>query len=179
MNAPRLHGLLAEFSDPDQLRGAALRARHHAHYCAIEAYSPCPVDDLAEALDPRPGRIPMWTLLGGVLGGAATFALQWYSAVIDYPINVGGRTLFSWPAFVPAALEMTILWAALFAVGAMLIGSGLPRFHHPLFGVPAFDRASNDRFYLLLRADDPMFDVEHTHAFLQSLAPLSISEVRE
>ncbi len=88
-------------------------------------------------------------------GGLGTFALEWYSAVFDYPINVGGRPTVSWPAFLPPAIEMTLVGAAVFGVIAMLIHSGLPRLHHPLFDVKAFERGSNDRFFLLLRADDP------------------------
>lgn len=177
MSEQRMYGLLAEFSDAEQLRGATLRVRHEGRYTHVEAYSPYAVAGLAEALDKPDVHVPFWTLLGGILGGGSTYLLQWYSAVIDYPINVGGRPTFSWPAFVPAALEMTILWAAIFAVGAMLLGSGLPRLHHPLFGVPAFDRASDDRFFLLVRCDDPQFHLLGCRAFLESLGPASISEV--
>jgi len=177
MSASSMYGLLAEFADAGQLRGAALRARREGHYVRIEAYSPFPIDGLAEALAAPRVHVPFWTLLGGICGGGSTYLLEWYSAVIDYPVNVGGRPDFSWPAFVPAALEMTILWAVLFGVAAMLIGNGLPRLHHPLFGVPAFDRASDDGFFLVLRADDPRFDARDCRAFLESLGPLSVSEV--
>ncbi|MGH8163359.1 MAG: DUF3341 domain-containing protein [Rhodanobacteraceae bacterium] len=179
MSETRIYGLLAEFADAEQLRGAALRARHDERYTAIEAYSPFPIDGLGEALDQRRVHVPFWTLLGAICGGGGTYALEWYSAAIDYPINVGGRPPFSWPAFFPPALEMTILWAALFGVFAMLIGNGLPRLHHPLFAVPAFDRASNDRYFLLLRADDPNFDAARAREFFDTLSPLSINEVAE
>ena len=172
-----MYGLLVEFVDAEQLRGAALRTRLEGHYTRVDAYSPYPVAGLAEALDKPPSRVPFWTLLGGILGGGSTYLLQWYSAVIAYPINVGGRPTFSWPAFIPATLEMTILWAAIFGVGAMLLGNGLPRLRHPLFGVPAFERASDDRFFLLVRCDDPRFDLPSCHAFLESLGPVSITEV--
>jgi hypothetical protein len=179
MSEPRLYGLLAEFTEPAQLRAAVLRARQEGHYDYLDAYSPFPVDGLADALGKRDTRIPRWTFIGGVLGGGSTFALECWSAVVAYPINVGGRPLLSWQAFIPPALEMTILGAAAFAVGAMLLGNRLPQLHHPLFGVPAFERASNDRFFLLVRADDPRFHLLGCRAFLQSLAPLSISEVRQ
>lgn len=172
----RLHGLLAEFADAGQLTGAALRARREG-YGALEAYSPYAIDGLAEALHPRKVHVPFWTLVGGILGGGTMYLVEWYSAAIDYPIDVGGRPPFSWPAFFPPAFEMTLLWAAVFGVLAMLIGNGLPRLYHPLFGVPAFERGSSDRFLLLLRADDPRFDLQRSSAFLQTLAPLSVSEV--
>lgn len=174
----RLHGLLAEFADAEQLHGAALRARHEG-YALIEAYSPYPIEGLAEALHPRKVHVPFWTLLGGILGGGVMYFVEWYSAAIDYPINVGGRPPFSWPAFFPPAFEMTLLWASVFGVLAMLIGNGLPRLHHPLFAVLAFERGSSDRFFLLLRAKDPRFEMQRSREFLQGLAPMSISEVPE
>ncbi len=175
--ATDLHGLLAEFAGADALLAAALRARRDEGYAAIEAYSPFPVDGLDEATGARGDRIPRWMLLGGVLGGAGTYALEWYSAVFDYAINVGGRPLASWPAFVPPALEMTVLGAVLFGVAAMLVGNGLPRLNHPLFAVKEFERATSDRFFLLLRAEDSDFDVPRARRFLEALAPLSVTEV--
>ena len=174
----RMLGLLAEFADAGQLRGAVLRARHE-RYARLEAYSPYPVDGLTEALGVRRSRMPLWMLLGAIGGGGFTYWLEWYSAVVDYPIDVGGRPLFSWPAFVPAAAEMTLLWAVLAGVAALLLGNRLPRVHHPLFAIRAFERATSDRFFLLLRASDPQFEPQRAREFLRTLSPLSISEVVE
>jgi hypothetical protein len=178
VNGARVLGLLAEFAQGDQLRDGAQRARGQG-YTVMEAYSPMPVEGLAEIVHTRGTRTPLWMLLGAIGGGGFTYGLEWYSAAVDYPINVGGRPLFSWPAFIPPALEMTILWAVLAGVAALLLGSRLPRLHHPLFDIRAFERASSDRFFLLLRAEDPRFDLQRTHAFLTALSPLSISKVRE
>ena len=172
----RMLGLLAEFADAEQLRGAVLRARHE-RYADVEAYSPYPVDGLTEAMGVCRARVPFWMLLGAIGGGGFTYWLEWYSAAVDYPINVGGRPPFSWPAFLPPALEMTLLWAVLGGAFAMLIGNRLPRLHHPLFAARAFDRATSDRFFLLLRAGDPHFQPQRAQEFLQTLSPLSISEV--
>lgn len=174
----RLIGLLAEFADAEQLRGAVLRARHE-RYAQLEAYSPYPVDGLTEAMGVRRKHVPFWMLLGAIGGGAFTYWLEWFSAAVNYPINIGGRPTFSWPAFLPPALEMTLLWGVLGGVLAILIGNRLPRLHHPLFAVRAFDRASSDRFFLLLRASDPNFETRRTQEFLQTLSPLSISGVME
>ncbi|MGH8212018.1 MAG: DUF3341 domain-containing protein [Rhodanobacteraceae bacterium] len=174
----RLLGLLAEFADAGQLRGAVLRARRE-RYADIEAYSPYPVDGLAEAIGVKRAHVPFWMLLGAIGGGGFTYWLEWYSATVNYPINVGGRPPFSWPAFLPPALEMTLLWAVLLGVLAMLVGNRLPRVHHPLFAVRAFDRATGDRFFMLLCARDPHFEPRHTREFLQTLSPLSIGEVLE
>ncbi|HEY6453498.1 MAG TPA: DUF3341 domain-containing protein [Steroidobacteraceae bacterium] len=170
------HGLLAEFATPEELLEAAMRARE-AHSGTLEAYSPFPIDGLDEALGRRRDRIPLCMLLGAIVGGVGTFALEWYSAVIDYAIDVGGRPTGSWQAFLPPAIEMTVLGSALVGVLAMLLGNRLPQLHHPLFAVPAFQRASNDRFFLLLRAEDALFDAQQARAFLEELGPLSICEV--
>lgn len=170
-------GLLAEFDDAVQLRGAVARARHAGGYTRIEVYSPFPIVGMDEVLDERPSRIPAAVLVGALIGGVGTFALEWYAAVIDYPINVGGRPLNSWQAFLPPALEMTILVAALFGVFAMLLGSRLPRLNHPLFDNVAFERATDDRFFLLLCADDPQYRRDEARAFLDTLAPVSVTEV--
>ena len=174
----RLLGVLAEFADAEQLRGAVLRARHEC-YAQLEAYSPYPVDGLTEAMGVHRAHVPFWMLLGAIGGGAFTYWLEWFSAAVNYPINIGGRPTFSWPAFLPPALEMTLLWAVLLGVLAVLVGNRLPRVHHPLFAVRAFDRASSDRFFLLLHASDPQFEPRRAQAFLQTLSPLSISEVME
>ncbi len=171
------YGWLAEFAGADELVQAVARARALPFVGRIEAYSPFPIAGLAESLGSRPAAVPRAMLLGALLAGLGTYALEWYSAVVDFPINVGGRPLASWPAFVPPALEMTLLGAALAGVLAMLLGNGLPRLHHPLFGVPAFARASDDRFFLLLRAAGADFDAAAARRFLESLAPVSLSEV--
>lgn len=166
--------LVAEFSTSDQLLDAVRRAQAARLPVAIEAYSPCPVEGLAEALDPRRGRLATWTLGGGLIGGCATFALECYSAVYNYPLNVGGRPLLSWPAFVPPALEATLLCAAAGGIVAWLAASGLPRFHHALFALPAFEAASDDRFFLVLAPQDPQVNEAKVREFLLSLSPVSI-----
>lgn len=177
MSASHRFGLLAEFATPDHLVSAVIRIRRDQPGFAIEAYSPFPIDGLDEALGRRGDHIASFMLLGAILGGVGTFALEWYSAVINYPVNVGGRPTGSWQAFLPPAIEMAVLGAALFGVIAMLLGNGLPRLHHPLFGVAAFQRASSDCFFLLLRADAPGFDPQLAREFLDALAPLAVIEV--
>jgi hypothetical protein len=172
-----LYGLLAEFATPDALIDAVSRARAQPFAGSVEAYSPFAVEGLAEALGSRTNSVPRWMLLGALGGGVGTYALEWYSAVFDYPLNIGGRPSASWPAFLPPALEITLLGAALAGVIAMLAGSGLPQLHHPLFGVAGFARASNDRFFLLLRAQGVSFDGAEARRFLESLSPLAVTEV--
>lgn len=176
MNAEREHGLLAEFATADQLRAAANRARE-AGFQAAEAYSPFPIEGLAEAVGLRRNRVPLVTLLGGIAGGAATYFLLWYTAVVDYPVNVGGRPLHSWPSFVPPTFEITILGAAFAAAIGMLLMNGLPRLRHPLFNMPEFDLATRNRFFLFLPAADPAYDTAGNRVWLDSLSPLFVREV--
>jgi hypothetical protein len=172
----KVYGLLAEFATADALLAAAKHMRQ-AGYRQLEAYAPFAVEGLAEAVGFRRNRVPLFTLLGGIAGGVGTYFLQWYAAVIDYPINVGGRPLHSWPSFLPPTFEITILGAAFAAVFGMLIANGLPRLHHPLFDVPEFDLATRNRFFLLLPASDPAFDDASGRGLLQDLQPLLVREV--
>ncbi|HEY6863917.1 MAG TPA: DUF3341 domain-containing protein [Burkholderiales bacterium] len=175
MSAP-LWGLMAELADADALLAAAQRAGA-AGWRRAEAYSPFPVEGVAEALGFARNRVPLLALLGGVAGGVGGYFMQWYSAVVSYPLNIGGRPLHSWPSFIPATFELTVLGAALAAVFGMLALNGLPRLRHPVFDVPEFDTATRNRFFLCLRADDPKFDDDAARRFLEALRPLAILEV--
>lgn len=177
MNARQTHGLLAEFASAEALLDAARKVRGAGYDSGLEAYSPFPVPGMYEAVGRGHDRIAPIMLLGAIIGGVGTFVLEWYSAVIDYPINIGGRPTFSWQAFLPASIEMTVLGAAIFGVIAMLIGNGLPRLHHPLFESAEFNRASSDRFFLLLRSDAAGYDKQRARTILDGLAPLTISEI--
>jgi hypothetical protein len=173
---PRTHGLMAEFDDPRALVAAAGRARAEG-YRSMDAYTPFPVEGLAEALGFRKNRLPLLVLAGGLVGAAGGYFLQYYGNVVDYPINIGGRPLHSWPSFIVPAFETTILCAALAAVLGMLGLNGLPKPYHPVFNVPRFALASRDRFFLVIEAADPAFDPIATRAFLESLSPLEVSDV--
>lgn len=168
-------GLLVEFASADALLDAARRA-HDAGFTRAEAYSPFPVEGLAEALGFHKNRVAFVTAIGGILGGVSTYLLIWYSAVVDYPINVGGRPLDSWPSFIPPTFEITILGAAFAAVIGMLAMNGLPRLRHPLFDMPEFDLASRNRFFLWLPADDPAYDAATTRRWLEELRPKCLTE---
>lgn len=174
--APTLWGLLAQFDDPNALVESTRRMRE-AGYQRIDAYSPFPIEELSEALALRRTRLPLLVLLGGVTGALVGYGMQYYTAVLDYPLNVGGRPLHSWPAFIPVTFEMIILTAALVAVLGMLALNGLPMPYHPVFNVPGFALASRDRFFLSVEAKDPLFDLGKTRAFLQDLGAREVSEV--
>jgi Protein of unknown function (DUF3341) len=172
----RLHGLMAEFDTPEDLLAAARRA-YAEGYRRMDAYSPFPVEGLAQAIGFRRTRLPLLVLIGGMIGAVGGFMLQYYAAVVSYPLNIGGRPLNSWPAFIPVTFEMTILIAALFAVLGMLALNGLPRPHHPVFNVSRFERVTSDKFFLCIEASDAYYEHERTRQFLLSTAPREVMDV--
>jgi hypothetical protein len=173
-----LYGLMAEFEDPNALVAAAQQARLEG-YRRMDAYSPFPIEELHEALGLPPTRLPLIVLIGGLVGAVAGYSLQYWVSVIENPLNVGGKPLHSWPAFIPITFETTILVAALSAVLGMLALNGLPMPYHPVFNVARFALASRNRFFLCIEARDPRFDLEATRHFLQTLNPREISTVAD
>ncbi len=171
MNQPKLYGLMAEF-DSAQAILHATRSAWQAGYRDLDAYAPYPVEGLARALGMQQSRIPSIVLIGGLAGGAVGFFMQYWAMAFDYPLNVGGRPCNSWPVFVPIAFELLVLVASFAAFLGMLFLNGLPKLHHPVFNVPGFERASQDRFFLCIEATDPQFDRDTTAAFLSGLNPL-------
>ena len=173
---PLLYGVMAEFDNPEMLRSGAERA-HASGYRRMDAYSPFPIEGLAEMIGFKRTQLPLIVLIGGLLGGLGGFYLQYWISVIDYPMIIGGKPYNSWPAFIPVTFETTILGAALAAVLGMLGLNGLPMPYHPVFNVERFALASRDRFFLCIEAADPKFDVDNTVEFLRSLNPSAIHEV--
>jgi hypothetical protein len=173
-----IYGMLAEFETPDELIVAVRRARA-AGYRRMDAYTPFPVEHLAEELGFHHTNLPLIVLCAGLFGCAGGFFLQYWMSVWDYPINVGGRPLNSWPAFVPVTFETTILVASLAAVLAMLGLNGLPMPYHPLFNSPRFALATRNRFFLCIEATDPRFESETTAKFLTELKPKGVIAVEQ
>jgi len=176
MKRAPIFGLMAEFESPTELTLAARKA-YDEGYRKIDAYSPFPIEEVSEAVGFGHSRVPLVVLVGGLLGGTGGYLMQYWISALNYPINVGGRPLNSWPAFIVVTFEMTILGAALFAVFGMLALNRLPMPYHPAFNVGRFAFASKDRFFLCIEAADPKYDRVQTEAFLRALSPKHISEV--
>jgi hypothetical protein len=177
-NEAPIYGLLAEFENPEELLQAVRKARQ-AGFRKMDAYTPFPVENLAEELGFHRTALPLIVLIGGVLGCAGGFLMQYWISAVDYPLNVGGRPLNSWPAFIPVTFETTILVAALAAVLGMLGLNGLPMPYHPLFNNPRFALASRNRFFLCIERSDNQFHRKETAKFLSELKPKGVSEVNE
>ena len=171
-----LYGVMAEFADSEQLLHAA-REAYAAGYRKMDAYSPLPVDGLAEAIGFRRNLVSPLVLLAGITGACGGFGLMYWISVIAYPFNVAGRAMNSWPAYIPITFECTVLAAALTAMFGMFALNGLPMPYHPVFNVAKFARASTDRFFLCIEAADAKFDRAATREFLAGLAPLGVWEV--
>jgi Alternative complex III, ActD subunit len=172
----KLYGLMAEFETPQALVDAAHHARE-AGYTRLDAYTPYPIEALTEALDIHDRRLPAVVLGGGILGGLAGYALCYWSSVLEYPLNIGGKPYHSAPAFIVPTFETTILFAAFAAVLGMLALNGLPMPYHPVFNTPRFALASRDRFFLCIEARDPKFDHDETRAFLTNLGSSVVMDV--
>jgi Protein of unknown function (DUF3341) len=173
-----LYGLLAEFDTPEELV-AATRTVTAAGYTRTDGFSPFPIHEMSEALNFRERKVAPIILAGGIIGLIGGWGLEYWTQVIAYPLNIGGRPFNSWVSFIPPAFETTILVAAFSAVIGMLALNGFPHPYHPVFNAPRFERASQDKFFLVIEAADPRFDLEQTRAFLTGLNPHDVVEVEE
>ena len=171
------YGVLAEFETPSDLVRAA-QAAYHDGWRRMDCYTPYPVEEAAEALNFHKNRVPLVCLLGGLMGLTTAFSMETWIAVYAYPLNIGGRPTYSWPAFIIPAYEWTILFAGFSAALGMFAMNGLPSLYHPLFNAPNFRTgATDDKFFLCLEATDPKFEVAEAKAYLAAFEPTSVVEV--
>jgi Protein of unknown function (DUF3341) len=170
------YGVMAEFEDPTSLVNAA-RTAYELGFRKLDAYTPFPIEELNDILHLHHNKLPLIVLCGGVLGALTGYLLQYFVTVIYFPINVAGRPPHSWPSYIVITFELTILFGALATVLGLLGLCGLPMPYHPVFNVPRFSAASRDRFFLCIEATDPMFNLQTTSRFLESMEAKEVSEV--
>jgi hypothetical protein len=173
---PALHGVMGEFASPQDLVTAIEKVREEG-YTKLDAYTPFPIEEAWEALGHHKSPVPLIVLIGGMVGGLSGFFLQYWVSVIEYPLNVGGRPLNSWPSFIPVTFECTILGAVLAAVAGVFILNGLPEPYHPVFNVQRFAFASRNRYFLCIEAVDPKFDRDTAHQLLLDLHAVEATDV--
>jgi Protein of unknown function (DUF3341) len=174
----RLFGVIAEFANAKELLHAVHETRKEG-YQVMEAYTPYPIEELNDAIGHGPSRVPVLVLLGGIVGAFFGFGLQYWTSVVAYPLNIGGRPYNSWVSFIPITFECTILFAGLAAVFGMLVLNRLPMPYHPVFSVPRFQLASRDRFFLMILARDPRFRAADTFRFMETLGASHVSDVED
>lgn len=170
-------GLLAEFANQDRLLDA-VRSTRKAGYRDIDAFSPYPIEEMPRAMGLGTHRMGWLSFFGGLFGFFGALLVQVLTNW-NYPINVGGRPILAWPAFVVIDFELMVLFAVLLPAFGMIYCNGLPRLHHPLFATPRFNLATDDRFFLYIDGADRKFDAKGTRRFLRSLKPASIEAVLE
>ncbi len=174
---PSLYGLLAKYETPEDLIRATNRI-YEAGYRKFDTYTPYPVDGLPQAMRLRPSILPAVMLLGGIIGGLTAFLGQTFATVVDYPLNIGGRPLFSWPAYIPITFELTVLFSALFGIMGLFAVTRFPQPYHPVFNSPDFtEHASTDAFYLGIQTNDPNFHLEQTRRLLQETGSVQVDEI--
>jgi hypothetical protein len=170
------YGVMAEFESAQSITDAA-RATMAAGFTKVEAYTPVPVEELNDIIHKKRTILPKLVLGGGLTGMLTGFSLQYWASVIEYPMNIGGRPFASWVSFVVPSYELTILFSALTAAGGMIALNGLPQPYHPVFNTPRFSLASSDKFFLVVEAEDPRFDLEKTTQFLAGLGAKGVYDV--
>jgi hypothetical protein len=168
-------GVAAEFEDPEKLVDAARYSKEQG-YSALEAYTPYPIKELDEVIHTL-NPVPAIVFVTGVLGSATAWSMQYYIAAIDYPINVGGRPLYSWPSFIVILFELTVLFASAGAFFGILWLAGLPRLNHPVFNIESFAGATQDRFFLCIQARSHDFDSKAAAHVLERFDPIGVWEV--
>ena len=173
-----LYGYLVAFDKVDELLVAAAAVRD-AGYTRWDAHTPFVIHGLDVAMGVKKTVLPYIVFLAGLTGAAAGILLQWWTNAVDYPFLISGKPLFSLPANIPVAFETTILFAAISALVGMLALNGLPQLSHPLFSNRSFKRVTDDRFFISIEAQDPLFEVAKTRELLESVSDQPVEEIEE
>jgi mono/diheme cytochrome c family protein len=174
----QVHGLLAEYTTPQELLDAARRVRD-AGYSRWDTFTPFPVHGMDPAMGIRATRLPWIVFAAGLTGGCLALFFQWWTSTVDYPWIVSGKPFWSVPANIPITFEVTVLFSALTCFFSMLVLNKLPQPSHPLDRYRRFARATNDRFFLLIQASDPKFDRRDTSQLVESTSPRNVETVME
>lgn len=174
----QIYGIVAEFASSEKLKAASRKVRDSG-YKKTDAFTPFPLEGLTEALGIRDKWVPFIMLMAGFIGAVGGYTLAFWAMGIALPLNIAGKPTNSWPLFIPPTFEMTVLTSAIVGVVSMFILNGLPMPYHSVFNTPNFDRASTDRFFLSIEAEDNLFDADQTLVFMQTLDADNVSVVEK
>jgi hypothetical protein len=155
---PQLAGVVGFFDDPGELIAATAKVRDQ-NYQYFDAFTPYPIHGLDAAQGLKRSPLPFVTFGAGLTGFCLAFLLQYWTSAVDWPLNVGGKPLNSWPAFVPILFELTVLLAGLATVGAMFIFNGMPNLRRRSFD----SSITRDRFALMIEVP-PVADEDDDEA---------------
>ena len=167
--------IVAEFMD-EATSTAAARAVHAAGIGQVESYGPYPLQDMARLRQVPTWIVPLITISAALAGAVGTYWLQYWMNAVDYPLNVGGRPLHSWPAFIPASIIIGVLAGGAATLVGMLMLCGLPRLDHEMLDIPGFERASQDRFFLRIDLAEAN-RMPQARALFEANRPIAIHEM--
>jgi hypothetical protein len=169
--------VLGEFAQTETLLEAGRKLRE-AKVGKLDAYSPYPLHGIEEALGIPKSIVPKIALTGGLTGAIGGYCLQLWCNAIDYPTNVGGRPMHSWPTNVPITFESGILLTALSIFFGSIFLFGLPRPYHPVFETDAFRSASLDAFWISIESDKEPGELKDLEEKLRALGARRVETVR-
>lgn len=172
----KLYGILAEFKNPKELIDAA-KAINKNGFKNYDTFSPFPIHGMDKAMSLKKSKLGWIVISHGILGLTGAFFMIYYMSVIDYPLNISGKTLMNIPAWVPIIFELTVLLSSFGAVFGMFFLNGLPKFNHPLFNSENFKKATDDGFFVCIESDDPQFESQKVQTLLQKIGATNIEEV--
>lgn len=177
-NGRRVFGMIAEFGTPADVFHAAEKVRD-AGYQKWDVHTPFPIHDMESAMGIKRTNLPKMVAGGALTGVAGGYLLQWWITSQAYPLVVQGKPFDAWEPFVMVTFELGVLFSAFAALTLMLAMNGLPRWNHPLFNNDRFLDSSDDRFFVVVEAEDENFDPGRTRSLLESAGGSHIDLVAE
>lgn len=178
MTDNKLYGVLAEFKNPKELIDAAKLVNQNG-YRRYDTFSPYPIHGMDKAMSLKKSKLGWIVVSHGILGFTGALAMMYWMMVVDYPLNISGKTLMNIPAWIPVTFELTVLLSAFGAVFGMFFLNGLPRLNHPLFSSENFKKVTDDGFFVCIESEDPQFESEKVQKLLKDAGASSIEEVYE
>jgi Protein of unknown function (DUF3341) len=172
--AKKIGGIAGIFLSEDVVVNAARKVRESG-FTKFDAISPYPIHAMEEACGIKRSPIPYVTFGAGVIGLLAGLSLTYYTSVVDWAINVGGKPMFSLPAFIPIVFELTVLFAALSSVGAFFYLCGMPK-----GDVPTIDKdLSCHKFAIFIPENEVGYNSERVELLLKDLGAVEIKKMAE